>query len=215
MKIAVIGTTGFVGSSITKELASRSYHILGISRKRSQPDTENITYTQADVNNVDELASVLKGIDVVVSAFNAGADNPNIYHDYINGSGNIQRAVKKAGVDRYIVIGGAGNLYIADGVQAIDTDTVPAEYKPVGKAIRDYLNVLKKEQELNWTVFSPPFEMDSTITTGRTGKYRLGTSEPVYNQDHRAILSVEDLAVVIADEVDNPKHSREQFTAAY
>ena len=151
----------------------------------------------------------------MISAFNAGAGNPKIYNDYINGSESIQAAVKKAGIDRYIVIGGAGNLYISDGVQAIDTDTVPAEYRPVGRAIRDYLNILTKEHELNWTVFSPPFEMDSTITTGRTGKYRLGTDQPVFNKAHRAILSVEDLAVVIADEVEKPKHFRVQFTAAY
>ena len=215
MKIAVIGTTGFVGLSVTEELSSRGHEVIGISRNSDQPGTGNITYVQADVNNVDELAQVLKGVDIVISAFNAGFENPNIYNDYITGSKNIQEAAKKAEADRYIVIGGAGSLYVADGVQAVDTDAVPAEYKPVGKAIKGYGEILAKEQELSWTIFNPPFEMDSTITTGRTGKYRLGTNQPVFNEDHRSILSVEDLAVVIADEVENPRHLGVQFTAAY
>ena len=40
MKVAVIGTTGFVGSSITKELASRNHSVIGISRKAEQANAE-------------------------------------------------------------------------------------------------------------------------------------------------------------------------------
>ena len=215
MRIAVIGATGFVGSSIIKELAGRSHNVTGISRKAGQAINDKITYVQADINHFDELVAVLKGFDVVISAFNAGAENPNLYKDYISGSKSIQEAAKKGGADRYIVIGGAGSLYIADGVQAVDTDVIPQEYKAVGYATRDYLNILIEDHHLNWTFFSPPFEMHAGITTGRTGKYRLGTKWPVYNKDQRSILSVEDLAVVIADEVENPRHYRIQFTAAY
>ncbi len=48
-----------------------------------------------DVNNVDELTEALKGQDAVISAFNAGWTNPNIYEDFIAGSKSIQKAVKK------------------------------------------------------------------------------------------------------------------------
>ena len=63
--------------------------------------------------------------------------------------------------------------------------------------------------------FSPAIEMHPGITIGRTGKYRLGKTSPVFNEEGRSILSVEDLAIVIADELENNTHHQEQFTAAY
>lgn len=215
MKIAVIGTTGFVGTSITNELISRNHNVTGISRNVKSEDKPNQTNVSVDVLNVSELAKILKGHDVVVSAYNAGWSNPNIYDDFLSGSKAIQQAVKEAGISRYIVIGGAGSLYVAEGVQAVDTEDFPAEIKPGATAARDYLNILKEEKELDWAFFSPAFEMHQGITTGKTGKYRLGTDFPVFNEENRSILSVEDLAVVIADEVENPKHHQTRFTAAY
>lgn len=215
MKIAVIGATGFVGTSITTELVKRNHQVLGISRKGSSSDKKNLTFIAVDIFNVNELANTLKGYDVVVSAYNPGWANPNIYDDFINGYKAIQQAVKLANAKRFIVIGGAASLYVAEGLQAIDTENFPSEAKPAASAARDYLNILKEEKDLDWTFFSPPFEMHGGITTGRTGNYRLGSDFPVVNEEGRSILSVEDVGVVIADEIETPKHHYTRFTAAY
>lgn len=216
MKIAVIGATGFVGTNITNELTSRNHSVTGISRNgKAANNKPNLTNVAADVFKVNELAEILKGNDVVISAFNPGWENPNIYNDFIAGSKAIQQAVKLAGVKRYIVIGGAGSLYVAEGIQAVDTPTFPKEFYPGASAARDYYNLLKEEKDLDWVFFSPAFEMHKGITTGRTGKYRLGNDTPVFDENNRSILSGEDLAVVIADEVENPKHHQQRFTAAY
>ena len=138
-----------------------------------------------------------------------------MYDEFIEGSQSIQQAVKSAGIKRFIVIGGAGSLYNAEGVQLVDTDKFPPEIKPGAAAARDYLNIIKNETELDWAFFSPPKEMHQGITIGRTGKYRLGTDSLVVNEEGQSILSVEDLAVAIADEIETPKHHRTRFTAAY
>ncbi|MAX79846.1 MAG: histidine kinase [Crocinitomicaceae bacterium] len=216
MKIAVIGATGFVGKSITNELTNRNHTVTGIARNVTPADQPNLTMVSVDILNSSELAETLKGNDVVVSAFNAGWENPNLYNDFIAGSKAIQEAVKLAGVERYIVIGGAGSLYVAEDVQAVDTPDFPKEIYPGASAARDYLNLLKEEEnELDWVFFSPAFEMHQGITTGRTGKYRLGKDTPVFDENNRSVLSVEDLAVVIANEVEQPKHHKTRFTAAY
>jgi putative NADH-flavin reductase len=215
MKIALVGATGFVGKAIANELISRNIEVLGISRKETASEQDNLTYKAQDIRNVEELADTLKGYDAVVNAFNPGWTNPDLYNEFLEGSKTIQDAVKRSGVNRYITIGGAGSLYIADGVQLVDTDGFPEEYKSGAKAARDYLNVLKEEKELDWAFFSPAIEMHQGITTGRTGKYRLGGDNPIFNEEQRSILSVEDLAVVIADEVETPKHHQVRFTAAY
>ena len=213
MKVAIIGATGFVGSAILNEISSRNHKITAIARN---PKTDSeVNWVKTDVFNSDELADALKGNDVVINAYNSGWTNPNIYDDFISGSKSIQEAVKKSGVKRFITIGGAGSLFVAPNVQAVDTPDFPKEYHAGASAARDYLNIIKEEKDLDWAFFSPAFEMHAGITTGRTGNYRLGLENPVFDKNNRSILSVEDLAVVIADETENPKHHQVRFTAAY
>lgn len=213
MKIAIIGATGFVGTAILNELADRKHDVTAIAR--TPKDTENATWIAADVYDVDSLAETLKGHDVVVNAFNPGWTNPNIYDDSIRGSKAIQTAVKQSGVRRFITIGGAGSLFVAPGLQAIDTPDFPKDIYDGANAARHYLEIIKEEKELDWAFFSPAFEMHQGTKTGRTGKYRLGLENPVFNDEQRSILSVEDLAVVIADEIETPKHHQVRFTAGY
>ena len=213
MKVAIIGATGFVGSAILNEISSRNHKITAIARN---PKTDSeVNWVKADVFNSDELADALKGNDVVINAYNSGWTNPNIYDDFISGSKSIQEAVKKSAVKRFITIGGAGSLFVAPGIQAVDTPDFPKEYHAGASAARDYLNIIKEEKDLDWAFFSPAFEMHAGITTGRTGNYRLGLENPVFDKNNRSILSVEDLAVVIADETENPKHHQVRFTPSY
>jgi len=215
MKIAIIGATGFVGENIVKEAVSRGLDVTAMARNIDKLNIDNVKKISVDVDDKEALAETLKGFDVVLSAFNSGWTNPNIYDDFMKGSRNIQDAVKIAGVKRLIVVGGAGSLYVDEKTQLIDTDEFPEEFKLGASGARDYLNELKSEKDLDWVFFSPAIEMNPTIKTGRTGKYRLGKDQPVFNENNQSILSVEDLAVVLLDELENPKHHQERFTAAY
>ena len=215
MKVAVIGTTGFVGKSITNELVNRGIEVIGISRTQQQSDKSNLHYVGVDATDVNALSTVIKEVDIVVSAFGSGWTNPNIYEEFIAGSKAIQQAVKQSGVKRFISIGGAGSLLLPNGTELVDTFPADNPFVPGAKAARDYYHILKEEKELDWTFFSPAMDMHQGITTGRTGSYRLGTDYPVMDENGKNVLSVEDLAVVIADEVESPKHHQMRFTAAY
>lgn len=216
MKTTLIGASGFVGTAILKELISRGHEVTAIVRdaKKITLSDELLKVKALDVLDTEALAEAVKGTEAVISAYNAGWTNPNIYDDFLKGSAAIQKGVKAGGVARLIVIGGAGSLYI-DGKQLVDASDFPADIKPGAIAARDYFNDLKEEEELNWTFFSPAIEMHPGITTGRTGHYRLGTESPVFNEEGRSVLSVEDLAIVIADELESNQHSKQRFTAAY
>jgi putative NADH-flavin reductase len=216
MKVALIGATGFVGSHLLQELVNRGFEVTAVARSVDKIPVKDgkPKAVAADVTDVKALASVLKGNDVVLSAFNPGWSNPNIYNDFMKGSEAIRQAVKEAGVKRYVMIGGAGSLYI-DGQQIVDGADFPESIKPGATAARDYLDVLKKEKDLDWTMFSPAINMHPGIKTRRTGKYRLGTDEPVFDKDGESVLSVEDLAVAVVDEIENHKFSRQRFTAGY
>ncbi|EIJ37592.1 MULTISPECIES: NAD(P)-dependent oxidoreductase [Flavobacteriaceae] len=215
MKIVIIGATGFLGSKLVNEARNRDFEITAIARNTDTIIDKKVNKISVDVNNVEKLTEALKGQDVVISAFNAGWTNPNIYEDFIAGSKSIQEAVKKASAQRLIVIGGAGSLYTTEKQQIVDMVDFPKEIKPGATAARDYLNILKEEKDIDWAFFSPAIDMHPGITTGRTGQYRLGKDNPVFDQNNVSSLSGEDVAVVILDEVESPKHHQERFTAAY
>ncbi len=218
MRVAVIGATGFVGSEIVKELINRNHSIKAFSRNKDKVIiSKNVAAVEVDVNNIEALVTDLQGADVVVSAYNAGWSNPDLYNDYIKGSNAIEQATKQAGVKRLIVVGGAGSLFVNDQkeLQIVDAPGFPDEIKPGATAARDYYNTLQNNQNLDWTYFSPAPEMHQGTSGVRKGTYRLGTDVPVFDEAGHSILSVEDVAVVIADEVENAKHVKQRFTAAY
>ncbi|HEY5368002.1 MAG TPA: NAD(P)-dependent oxidoreductase [Hanamia sp.] len=216
MKIALIGATGFVGSAVLKEALDRGHQVTAIARETGKIEAQNnLTIIESDVMDSNGLAKILQGNDVVVSAYNAGWTNPDLYNDFLKGSRSIQEAVNKSGVKRLIVNGGAGSLFVAPGVQIVDTPEFPEAFKPGAGAARDYLNELKKEDQLDWTFLSPAIEMNPGTPHERKGTYRTGLENPVFDADHRSRISVEDLAVAILDEVENPKHIRVRFTVGY
>lgn len=214
-KVAVIGATGFVGKQVVNELSNRGYAVNAIARDSSKVETkDNVNAVSADVNNVEELAKVLEGNDAVISSFNPGWTNPNLYDDFLNGSKNIESAVEKSGVKRFITVGGGGSLFI-DGNQVVDGPDFPAEIKPGALAARDYLNEIKKNETLDWTFFSPALEMHQGTAGVRKGTYRTALENPVFNEEGRSLLSVEDVAVALVDELEQNNFVKQRFTAGY
>lgn len=215
-KVAVIGATGFVGTQVVKELANRGYFVNALARNTSKiEESENVKAIAVDVYNTSELSEILKGNDAVISAFNPGWTNPNIFEDFLKGAESIEKAVEESGVKRFITVGGAGSLYIAENLQLIDTPEFPAEIKPGAEAARQYLEMIKKNENLDWTFFSPAIEMHQGTAGVRKGTYRTALENPVFDESGRSILSVEDVAVALVDELENNQFVKQRFTAAY
>ena len=217
MKITLIGASGFVGSAVLNEALSRGHQVTAIVRhpEKITLQSEHLSVVPGDVINTMALAELIKGSDIVISAYNAGWTNPDLYNEFLKGSQSIQEAAKQSGVKRLLVVGGAGSLFIAPGVQVVDTPEFPADWKPGALAARDYLSLLQKEDQLDWTFLSPALEMHPGIPRQRTGVYRTGLDNPVFDANNKSTISVDDLAVAIIDETENPKHIRQRFTVAY
>ena len=215
-KVAVIGATGFVGTQVVKELANRGYFVNALARNTSKiEESENVKAVTADIYNTAELSEILKGNDAVISTFNPGWTNPNIFEDFLKGAESIEKAVEESGVKRFITVGGAGSLYIAENLQLIDTPEFPTEIKPGAEAARQYLEIIKKNENLEWTFFSPAIEMHQGTAGVRKGTYRTALENPVFDENGRSVLSVEDVAVALVDELENNQFVKQRFTAAY
>jgi putative NADH-flavin reductase len=217
MKIALIGATGFVGSAILNEAINRGHEVTAISRhpEKIKVAHSHVTAVKGNILNEEEVVSLVKDHEAVIGAYNPGWDNPDIYNESLKGLQTIQNGIRKSGVKRYIVVGGAGSLYITPGVQLVDSPQFPAEWKSGALAARDYLDILKKEEILEWTFLSPAIEMHQGTSGIRKGTYRSGLDNPVFDENGKSIISVEDIAVAIIDELEHPKHIRQRFTVAY
>ncbi|PWK67579.1 hypothetical protein C8K44_112133 [Aminobacter sp. AP02] len=211
MKIALIGASGFVGSAVLKEAASRGNKVTAINRNPAKVEKlDGVTAVKADVTDVAALTAAIADADVVVSAFNGGWGDPEIYAKHSAGSKAIVEAAKAAG-KRVIIVGGAGSLEI-DGKQLVDGPHFPEAYKDGARAARDALAALRTETGLEWSFISPAIMMAPGV---RTGKFRIGGEQPVFDAKGESHISVEDLAVAIVDEAETPKHAGKRFTVGY
>jgi putative NADH-flavin reductase len=203
MKVAVIGATGNIGSKIIVELLTRGHDVTGITRhpEQLQPNVKFIA-RRGDVNDEAGLAELLGGHDAVISAVKFQLMEPKI----------LIRAVKKAVVNRLLIVGGAGSLEVTPGAQLVDSPNFPEPWKAEALAGREFLNILRGERELDWTFLSP----SALLAPGkRTGKFRLGTDRLLVNGNGESKISIEDYAIAMVDELESPRHSHQRFTVGY
>jgi len=212
MKIAVIGATGFIGSYIRDEALARGHQVTAIVRHPEKVTVQNLrlTVVKADIlkDKVDEL---VKGHDAVISAYGAGRSGGDVYSTHVKGARAIINGTKKSGIKRLLVVGGAGSLDVAPGVQLIDTMS-PERITGGMLATRETLHMLRKEKELEWTFLSPAATI---VAAERTGHYRVGKDQLLKNKEGESRISTQDYAVAMLDELENPQHIRERFTVAY
>lgn len=203
MKVALIGASGFIGSRLLAELASRGHIVTAIVRNPEKvASLPGVTAVKGDIFDKDGLAKLLAGHDAAISAVHFTASDPEA----------LLAAVKQSGVKRYLVVGGAGSLEVAPGVKLFDTPEFPTIYLDEAKKGGVFLDLLKREPTLDWTFLSP----SALIQPGeRTGKFRLGDDQLLVDDKGKSTISAEDYALALIDELEKPAHSRRRFTVGY
>lgn len=202
-KIAIIGATGRAGSQLLEEALRRGHSVTAIARNTAKIGQRAGVVTRAvDVADSAALQAAVAGHDVVISAAHFSTIPANAIID----------PVKKAGVKRLLVVGGAGSLLLPGGSKVIDSPGFPEEYKAEASAGGVYLETLRKEQDLDWTFLSPSAEF---VEGERTGHFRLGQDDLLVSAEGRSWISFADYAIAMLDEVEQPAHSRQRFTVGY
>lgn len=213
MKVAILGATGFVGSALLKEALDRGHIVTAIVRQPEKLEKrEGLTVKVGDVYDTASLPALIRGNDAVISAFNPGWKDPNLYDDQVRGTASIIAAIKEAGIKRVLWVGGAGGLLVKPGVRVIDSPDMPLWVRPGSLATMNALDQLRKEPELDWSYLSPSAELKSGV---RTGKFRLGTDQLLVDAAGQSKISVQDYAVAMIDELERPAHVRRRFTVGY
>lgn len=211
MKIALFGAGGTIGSRITREALQRGHEVTAVSR-----DPAKITLKHAKLHTVRgdaldpvSITAAVLGQDAVISAFGPGHHGDP--QDVVKAAQALVAGVKLAGVKRLLVVGGAGGLEVKPGLQLVDTKEFPAAWKPIALAHRDALAVYSSA-DFDWTYLAPA----AFIQPGeRTGKYRTDSDALLTDAKGESRISAEDFAVAMLDELEQPRHLRTRFTAAY
>jgi len=202
-KIAIIGATGRAGSQLLEEALRRGHTVTAIARNTDKIGVRpGVIAKQVDALDAQALEQAIRGNDVVISAA----------HFATLPAEAVINPVKKAGVKRLLVVGGAGSLLLSGGSRVIDSPGFPEEYKAEASAGSVFLDTLRQEKDLDWTFLSPSAEFTETA---RTGKFRLGQDELLVSSEGRSWISFADFAIALIDEVETPKHSRQRFTVGY
>ncbi|WP_427791961.1 NAD(P)-dependent oxidoreductase [Brevundimonas diminuta] len=203
MKVTVLGASGRAGSEIVKELARRGHTVTAVARRPERvPAAPSVTAVTGDVNQPDTLAPALNGADAVVSAIMFVDSDPAV----------LIKAVKDAGVPRYLVVGGAGSLEVAPGQALIDTPGFPDAYRAEAEAGGRFLETLRAEPELDWTFLSPSAVFDGS---DRTGVFRLGGDALLSDDQGNSRITFPDYAIAMVDEIETPRHPRARFNVGY
>jgi putative NADH-flavin reductase len=214
-KIVIIGATGYVGSAILKEALGRGHQVKAIVRDPSKLTLihPHLKVVGGSVTDTDFLSRELAKSDAVISAFNPGWSNPNIYEETLEGYGSILCAVRNSGVHRFLMVGGAGSLLVVPGRQLMDEPDVPKKLLPgIRGMAKVYTDLLLPEKSVDWVFLSPAANM---APGERTGKFRLGKDELIVDESGDSNISVEDFAVAMIDELEQEKHHQERFTLGY
>ncbi len=202
MKVALIGASGNAGSRILAELVRRGHQVLALVRHPEKvPALEGVVAVPAEANDVAALSNLLTGADAVVSS---------VKFKDTETQGLIE-AVRRARVKRYLVVGGAGSLEVAPGLREVDSPGFPPHVRPEALKGAEFLDQLRRS-DLDWTFLSP----SRIFFAGtRTGKFRLGNDQLLFDKAGKSSISLEDYAIALVDELERPRHIRARFTVGY
>ena len=213
--VLLIGATGFVGSAVLNELVSRGHKVTAVVRNIEKlAKSDLVDAVKEDVANVDAIAKLAEGKDAIISAYNPGWTNPDIAALISENYPKILSAAKKSGVERLLIVGGAGTLFCAPGLRVVDSGAIPEEIiggvRPLGDF---YLNTLMNENDIDWVFFSPAGVFDQQGK--KTGNYRLGKDDLIVDAEDNSHISVQDYADAMVNELEKPAHHKERFTIGY
>ena len=213
--VLLIGATGFVGSAVLNELVSRGHKVTAVVRNIEKlAKNDLVDAVKEDVANVDAIAKLAEGKDAIISAYNPGWTNPDIATLITENYPKILEAAKKSGVERLLIVGGAGTLFCAPGLRVVDSGAIPEEIMGGVRPLGDfYLNTLMNENDVDWVFFSPAGVFDQEGK--KTGNYRLGKDDLIVDAEGNSHISVQDYADAMVNELEKPAHHKERFTIGY
>ncbi len=212
MDVVVFGATGNIGRAIVAELVAREHRVTGVTRSGRSADEppRGVELLSGDVTDAASVSQAVQGRDAVVSAigpvFGSGEPQP-----FLAAAHGLVKGLRLARVSRLLVVGGAGSLEVAPGVQAVDAPGFREAYRPNALAQREALEFYRTVDDLDWTYVSPAAEIGPRP---HRGDYQLGHHLMLFSEDGSSHIGYADYADGVVDCLEQGTHLRERITLA-
>jgi uncharacterized protein len=214
MKVLVFGASGVIGRAITAELLERGHTVTAASRSGAPVEGLVVRTVTGDARDPGSVARLAAGQDAVASAIGPRRGNDEDPDDSLLAAARgLAEGLRRAGVRRLMVVGGAGSLEVAPGQRLVDSPDFPAAGKPTALAhARTLDEVYRYIDDLDWTYVSPA----GVIGPGeRTGEFRVGGDQLLVDDSGHSRISIPDYAIAFADELEDGEAFRRRITVAY
>lgn len=206
MKLLVFGANGRQGSRVVTEALERGHEVTAVVHDAARADAVD-TRAQvavADARDAAAVAAVAGGHDAAINATRG---------EYVEIAQGLLTGLSQAGVKRLVTVGGAGSLLVENGERLVDQPYFPDVAKAEALAAAEGLDAYRAaETDVDWTFASPAALLDPGE---RTGSYRTGGDQLLTDDEGNSRISMEDFAIALVDEVEQGRHLKQRFTAAY
>ncbi|SCL34804.1 hypothetical protein GA0074692_3929 [Micromonospora pallida] len=210
--IVVFGAGGTAGSRVTAEAFNRGHRVTAAVRRPEATSylPAGVRVVTGDVTSARSVRELAPEADVLVVA--VGGGERTLWADAARTLMTTLRGLPDP--PRVIHLGGGATLLAPNGTRFLDAPDFPEQYRDPALGQADALDCYRASTDgVPWTYVSPP---PLEFHPGeRTGHYRTGGDHPVTDPQGRSVLSYEDLAVAVVDEIENPRHLNTRFTVAY
>lgn len=161
MKIAILGSTGFVGKVLIHKAVASGYQVKTLARNPEKLDDirDKVEIIQGSVFEPSSVEATISGTEAVISTIGPPPRNPGDPLIYEKAMKEIVSIMNNHGIKRYIHIGGA-----------LHAGGVNENWTINRRLLRFFLNLLSKpilvakhlewevlkSSELDWTLVRPP-----------------------------------------------------------
>ena len=210
MSIVLFGASGVIGRAILQEALKRKHEVTAAVRVPEQLDIvhDRLRTVKVDILDPKSVSAAAAGHEAAISAYGPDFGQER---DLLVAASSLIEGLTEAGLKRLVIVGGAGSLRTESGEMLMDTPEFPEELRPLAAAHADACEIYSGSQ-LDYSYASPA----AVIQAGRrTGQFRMGLDRLVVDEFGNSVISVEDYAVAIVDELEEGNYIGTRFTVAY
>jgi len=202
----VYGASGSVGGAIVEEALSRGHEVIGVSRNPDETldgGPAGFSAVAGDATDANPIAATVAGADAVIIAVNGigpgltpeEAVTNRAARAYIAAAGELGDATP------YVIQVGGGTTLYTDGVLGYDDPNLDLE---PGTRLHGLfwghwlaLEAYRASEGFTWAVMTGA---RGALGDGeRTGRYRLGEEETLFDRNGSSYISRNDFAVAVID----------------
>jgi len=212
-RITVLGGTGYGGAAVVREAARRGHTVTSYSRRPPAEPVDGVTYVTGSLLDPQLLAQSVQNSDVVFEALSPRGDMAGKVEGIVD---ELIRLAEQGGV-RLGVLGGVSSTLVSEGgPRLFDVAETAPEILPEVQTGLDVLDTLEKTPAtLDWFYVSPAASFGAWVPAPVTGAYRLSDDVLLKDENGESVISGDDLALAVLDEIEQPRYRRRRFHVAH